>query len=151
MTTGQQRGAGSDTATLDITSGDRGQPAAARDFAAAVLDKWGITGEARDDLLLVVSELVTNAIVHGRAPAGLVLHRQGVFVRGEVWDSGGGLPAGWEPIMPDPDTLGDSGDGGFDDAGGRGLPLVARLTGHRVWWEGSHVSFVYGPATAAAA
>ncbi|MEU3282298.1 ATP-binding protein [Streptomyces antibioticus] len=38
----------------------------ARRATAAVLAGWNVVGDARDSVLLVVSELVTNAVEHGR-------------------------------------------------------------------------------------
>ena len=62
-----------------------------------VLDGWELTGEAADTTLLVVSELVTNAIVHALPPATLRLcwtrldgHRT---LRVEVSDGGPAAPA----------------------------------------------------------
>ncbi|MFI8851927.1 SpoIIE family protein phosphatase [Streptomyces sp. NPDC053499] len=37
---------------------------AARGFAHAVLDRWGVRGTCAEDTVLLVSELVTNAVVH---------------------------------------------------------------------------------------
>ena len=65
----------------------------ARDFAAETVAAWGSPGR-RDDLLLCVSELATNALRHG-VPRGrgylLRLLRFGDCVRVEVHDSGPGL------------------------------------------------------------
>src|SRR4051794_27464148 len=47
------------------------------------------------DLALVVSELVTNAVVHGRGTITLKLQHDGDAVRGEVIDEGGGFERGW--------------------------------------------------------
>jgi anti-sigma regulatory factor (Ser/Thr protein kinase) len=43
--------------------------------------------EAVDTLLLVLSELVTNAVQHGRAPIGIRIDCDGVGVRIEVSDA----------------------------------------------------------------
>ncbi|NYV76992.1 ATP-binding protein, partial [Streptomyces sp. UH6] len=52
---------------------DRRSARAARGFAAGVLEEWGLAGRA-DDVLLCVSELVTNALLHGVPPGrGLLL------------------------------------------------------------------------------
>ncbi|MFI0235204.1 ATP-binding protein [Streptomyces sp. NPDC016845] len=90
----------------------------ARDFTRAALHDWRIKDRA-DDILLCVSELTTNALLHGVPPGrGFLLHvlpyENGVRV--EVHDSGDGVPA-----VP-------SSSGDPDDAeGGRGLLLVTAL------------------------
>lgn len=75
----------------------------------------GIAGETRDDVLLVLSELVTNAIRHGRPleDDGTVHVDWTVCERGvsiTVTDGGGGLPL--PAALP-----------GHDE-GGRGLAIV---------------------------
>jgi two-component sensor histidine kinase len=91
---------------------------------------------------LLVSELVTNAVVHSGLPEdaefSIALTRQGECIAAEVWDRGGGFA--WQ--------------GGADDLiepGGLGLVLVDRLT-HR-WGirreAGGAVWFVYLDPTAA--
>ncbi|MFD7440569.1 ATP-binding protein [Streptomyces sp. NPDC059909] len=93
---------------------------AAREFAAQALADWGVTARA-DDVLLCVSELATNALVHGVPPGrGFRLHLSldGVL-RVEVHDSGDGevrVPA-LEPVCA-PDA---------DAESGRGLLLVGAL------------------------
>lgn len=88
---------------------------AARDFTRAALHDWGIKDRA-DDILLCVSELTTNALLHGVPPGrGFLLRVQSSAygVRVEVHDSGDGTPS-----VPSP----------ADDAeGGRGLLLVTAL------------------------
>ncbi|MFF4394908.1 SpoIIE family protein phosphatase [Streptomyces sp. NPDC001480] len=85
----------------------------ARGWTARQLTTWGL-----DDLLftteVIVSELVTNAIRHGRAPAELRLIRHNVLVC-EVTDS-----SSTQPRMRRTQTT---------DEGGRGLFLVAQLAG----------------------
>ena len=46
---------------------------AARRFIATAVGQWGYPGQA-DTASLLVSELVTNAVCHTRAPLGLRLH-----------------------------------------------------------------------------
>jgi serine/threonine-protein kinase RsbW len=83
-------------AVYRLTS-DADAPRAARDAAAAMLSDLG-SGYARaEDLALVVSELVTNAVVHG--PAGeLELRLEGTptMIRIEVSD-GGTATFEWPP------------------------------------------------------
>ncbi|WP_037921809.1 ATP-binding protein [Streptomyces violaceorubidus] len=109
---------------------------AARAFARETLADWGVRGRA-DDVLLCVSELATNALVHGVPPGRGFLLRLwplpcGDGVRVEVHDSGGGVPA--VPLGPD-----------GSDEGGRGLLLVSEVAdewgvterepGKVVWFE----------------
>jgi anti-sigma regulatory factor (Ser/Thr protein kinase) len=74
----------------------------AREFTRRTLDSWGVP-ELLDDLALVVSELVTNAVCHGvgvQRPAGgadpgtirIALLRRGFRVVCAVQDPGGALP-----------------------------------------------------------
>jgi serine/threonine-protein kinase RsbW len=68
---------------------------AAREFARAALAGWGWASRA-DDVLLCVSELTTNALLHGVPPGrGFLLHlsrHAGGIVRVEVHDSGDNRP-----------------------------------------------------------
>jgi anti-sigma regulatory factor (Ser/Thr protein kinase) len=72
----------------------------ARDFTRRALRDWGwlpaSTAEhkaAAEDVLLVVSELVTNACLHAGGPEELLLRRGGKSLRVEVVDTGSGDPA----------------------------------------------------------
>jgi len=88
---------------------------AARDFALETLDTWGIEGR-RDDILLCVSELATNALVHGGGGSAeyvVATSIVGQNLRVAVHDAGAGVP---ECRTPD-----DSSDTG------RGLLLVSKL------------------------
>lgn len=58
---------------------------AARAFVAEHLHTWGLDS-AIDDASLLVSELVTNAILHGRSPMELVVRRVKTRVRVEVFN-----------------------------------------------------------------
>ncbi|MGW1958038.1 ATP-binding protein [Streptomyces sp. NPDC001920] len=83
----------------------------------AVLADWNLAADFADDVLLVVSELLTNAIVHALPPATLRLSRGpldlGRAVRVEVTDMG---PAASTALCtPDPDEH------------GRGLDIVTAL------------------------
>lgn len=71
-----------------------------RDFTREALHAWGwlpATGAdhraAAEDVLLVVSELVTNACLHAEGPEELWLSCDGKVLRVEVSDRGAGQPA----------------------------------------------------------
>src|ERR1700759_195307 len=68
-----------------------------------------------NDLVLVVSELVGNAIIHGQGEVVLRLELEGEALRGEGIDQGGGFER-------------EAGESGPDDIGGRGLMLVESMT-----------------------
>ncbi|MEU2428557.1 MULTISPECIES: ATP-binding protein [unclassified Streptomyces] len=96
---------------------------AARKFAHEVLVDWGL-GRIQDDVLLCVSELATNALVHGVPPGRgylLRLWRYEDALRVEVHDSGDGSPRLREP----------------DGESGRGLMLVAAVADK--WGVGERV------------
>ncbi|MFI8436755.1 ATP-binding protein [Streptomyces sp. NPDC079020] len=72
----------------------------ARDFARQALHDWGwlpAAGADRraaaEDVLLVVSELVTNACLHAEGPEELRIGRTAKVLRVEVVDRGAGQPA----------------------------------------------------------
>ncbi|WP_405555713.1 ATP-binding protein [Streptomyces sp. NBC_01171] len=88
---------------------------AARIFAVETLPEWGYR-DRQDDIHLCVSELATNAVLHGVPPGReflLALTVDDASVRIEVRDSGGGVPVVKE--------------GGAEETGGRGLRLVHTL------------------------
>jgi hypothetical protein len=93
----------------------------ARDFTAATLRRWGI-GERCDDVVVVVSELLTNALrytvpcpgaVWPRWPVRLGLLQPGPWVLCAVSD-----PSDEVPVPKEPGWFGES---------GRGLHVVASL------------------------
>ncbi|MEV0282393.1 ATP-binding protein [Streptomyces sp. NPDC050610] len=93
----------------------------ARGFVWQALADWGVRGRG-EDLLLCVSELATNALLHGVPPGRgfrlvLRLSADGVL-RLEVHDSGGGWPH----------ARTDASDASAASEGGRGLFLVEMLS-----------------------
>jgi serine phosphatase RsbU (regulator of sigma subunit)/anti-sigma regulatory factor (Ser/Thr protein kinase) len=119
-----------DTATWRLPArGDA--PARARAQVAALLMRWGTRDDTRDNALLLVSELVTNAVRFAEGPITVRLIRAGHGLLCEVGDSGNGRPR-----LRRGDLL---------DNGGRGLSIVHRLstrwgvrwtdTGKVVWAE----------------
>ncbi|BDM72482.1 hypothetical protein HEK616_59690 [Streptomyces nigrescens] len=98
--------------------------------ARAVLADWNLAPDLAEDALLVISELITNAVVHALPPAVLRLSRVAGGRNGlrvEVTDAGAGRPAA-EPCPGEH---------------GRGLGIVTALAaecGTRVhpggitWW-----------------
>ncbi|MFF3937905.1 DUF6415 family natural product biosynthesis protein [Streptomyces phaeofaciens] len=93
----------------------RSSVGAARAFALRTLTEWGYE-DRHDDVRLCVSELATNALLHGVPPGrefGLELDADGALIRVAVRDSGGGCPelAQWSA----------------EECRGRGLRLVVSL------------------------
>ena len=115
---------------------DCGPEAAAAARQAVATADGSLPSPVREDLLLLVTELVTNAVRHaGTGPEGSVELRVRMTpgsVRVEVVDAGTGFSH--EVAAPSP-----------DDAGGWGLYLVDRIaddwgvvtsaSGTRVWFE----------------
>ncbi|WP_245737861.1 SpoIIE family protein phosphatase [Streptomyces sparsogenes] len=103
----------------------------ARRFTARTLRSWRVAEEA-DMVLLVVSELVTNALVHTQGPVRLDLTLAGDRLRVAVSDSSPRAPA--KPVLVD-----------WESTGGRGLLLVEAMSaawgsvpvsgGKQVWSE----------------
>ncbi|MFI6493993.1 SpoIIE family protein phosphatase [Streptomyces sp. NPDC050564] len=103
----------------------------ARRFTARTLRRWKVE-EAADAVLLVVSELVTNALVHTQGPVRLDLTLRGDRVRVCVSDTSPRAPA--KPVIVD-----------WESTGGRGLLLVEAMSesfgtvpvagGKQVWSE----------------
>jgi anti-sigma regulatory factor (Ser/Thr protein kinase) len=66
--------------------------AEARRFLCGHLARWGLES-SRPALELAMSELVTNAVTHGRGAVEVALRCADGFVRVDVTDHGGGHPA----------------------------------------------------------
>ncbi|MEW2046398.1 ATP-binding protein [Streptomyces sp. NPDC005476] len=113
----------------------------ARDFARQALYAWdwlpAATADRRaaaEDVLLVVSELVTNACLHAEGPDRMVLSCDNKVIRVEISDRGAGQPAPRTPHRA-------------GRPGGHGMFIVQRLcldwgvvrtpgvTGKTVWAE----------------
>jgi CheY-like chemotaxis protein len=86
--------------------------AVARRFVAERCDEWDC-GDVVEDAELVVSELVTNALLHGESRCELRAELSDAALRLQVIDQGTG--------MPDPQSASDT------DEHGRGLILVSGL------------------------
>jgi anti-sigma regulatory factor (Ser/Thr protein kinase) len=95
---------------------------AARNFAVAILHRWGM-GERSPDIAIVVSELMTNALRHAlpgsgdtgpRRPIRLGLLKPGRYVLCAVADPGQAVPAPQRPSSL--------------DETGRGLQVICALT-----------------------
>ncbi|NHC47570.1 SpoIIE family protein phosphatase [Motilibacter aurantiacus] len=99
-------------ATMDVPP-DRSAVIDARHFVASTLTLWGVAPDRQDDVILLVSELVTNAIVHGRPPVELRIRHGADVVVLEVIDSAAYYPRRMRPTE--------------DDEHGRGLQLVSLL------------------------
>ncbi|MFK4541144.1 serine phosphatase RsbU (regulator of sigma subunit)/anti-sigma regulatory factor (Ser/Thr protein kinase) [Streptomyces tendae] len=102
-----------DTATWRLPARDDAA-ARARALVAALLRQWRTRDSTRDSVLLLVSELVTNAVRFAGGPITVRLIRAGPGLLCEVGDTGNGRPR--------------LGRGGLLDDGGRGLHVVHRLT-----------------------
>lgn len=83
-----------------VLAGASGIVPAARDFTRQALYDWGWLPAgsadkraAAEDVLLVVSELVTNACLHAEGPEELRVGSTGKVLRLEVVDRGSGAPA----------------------------------------------------------
>lgn len=89
---------------------------AARDFTRTTCTRWGLRAPL-DEALLVVSELVTNAVRHAGSPLTLHLLARPDHLRVEVEDQAPGLPRMRQSAST--------------DFGGRGLALVEAVS--RQW------------------
>ena len=119
--------------------GTKGVVGRCRDFTRQALHDWqwlpGVTEEQQEvaeDVLLLVSELVTNANLHAGGATELLLHGTKARLRVEVSDESRQLPVPRTPYQA-------------SRPGGHGLHIIARLsttwgsrpspTGKSVWVE----------------
>ena len=113
---------------------ERSAAAAARRFTREVAAPWALDPHVQADLELLVSELVTNAVLHARSSARLTIERTGDRVRVTVGDDSAQRPR--------------LRDYGADAVTGRGIFLVDQISetwgvdaaddgqdGKRVWFE----------------
>ncbi|WP_051967337.1 ATP-binding protein [Kitasatospora mediocidica] len=107
-----------------------GQVSRGREFTRRALDDWH--AQDCDDVLLLVSELLANAVLHAGGARELLLHAVPARLRIEVTDASPNLP---RPRAPQAAGL----------PGGHGLTIVAKLAdrwgadpredGKSVWLE----------------
>jgi Histidine kinase-like ATPase domain len=90
-----------------------GQIPAIREQAVAVLAEWEVCGEAAEPALLVVTELLTNALDYADAPIQITLELGQALVRVQVHDGGTEPP---QPRVHGPGQV-----------RGHGLEIVAAL------------------------
>ncbi|WP_329104196.1 ATP-binding protein [Micromonospora sp. NBC_01699] len=98
---------------------DRARVTELRHSVAAFAEASGLTGERLDDFVLVVNELITNAVRHGGGRGRLRLWRASGTVTCEISDHGSGIDA---------DRLDDRRRPAPDTTGGWGLWLARRLS-----------------------
>ncbi|HET9718566.1 MAG TPA: SpoIIE family protein phosphatase [Solirubrobacteraceae bacterium] len=101
------------TATLDVPT-DPSAVSDARRFAVGTLRDWELDDELVQDAALIATELVTNAILHGRPPIRLRLRRTARELAVEVDDGASAMPRKLRA--------------GVEDLHGRGLDIVAQLS-----------------------
>jgi anti-sigma regulatory factor (Ser/Thr protein kinase) len=107
-------------ATAAFFSIDPTSVAAARDFTARYLAKTRLTGDHADDVVLAVSEMVTNAIRYGGNG------RKNISLDLEIWSK-------WTLVIVDdrdPQVYAPS----SDVERGRGL-LIVNAIAERFWWR----------------
>jgi hypothetical protein len=89
-----------------------------RGKATAVLTEWDVHGEAAEPTLLVLTELLSNAIEHARPPLRVTLGLGGDYVRVEVHDTAA------QPPRCRPQE---------DEGRGHGVQIVAALAMRHGW------------------
>jgi Histidine kinase-like ATPase domain len=95
---------------------------AAREFTISTLQRWGVA-ERREDVAVVVSELLTNALLHalpaaGQARAGRPV-RLGLLQSGQCVICAVADPSRVAPVLQQPEHFGET---------GRGLHVIAALS-----------------------
>jgi anti-sigma regulatory factor (Ser/Thr protein kinase) len=126
-----------ETARLELP-GTPAAPSVARLFVRNLCQEWGAASVC-DVAELLSSELVTNAVVHARAPVELeAAYDENSVLRIDVYDRSPGV------VNPEPKNP------GVGAEGGRGLAIVAKLAskwgvdplaqGKRVWFTLANVT-----------
>lgn len=110
---------------------------AARRFTTDACEAAGLVGDVRDSAVLLVSEVVTNAVVHAESAARLTVWATDTGIRIEVGDTSPTLPV--------------LGAAAADDSSGRGVAVLntcASAWGCRVKRrrEGKVVWFIVRPS-----
>lgn len=105
--------------TLLADSFDEGDITALRHAVTAHATAAGLTHQRRDDFVLAVNEIVTNAVRHGGGHGWLRLWREADRVVCEVSDSGAGFGTEWLSNRDRPAA---------NTAGGWGLWLAEQLS-----------------------
>ena len=113
-------------------------PVQARRFVSERLSAWGLAGIS-ERVVLAVSELTTNAVVHGRGRIKLTVGATGDRLRVAVEDGGGN-----EPVMQDPGAVDGAAGGGW---GLRMVDTIADRWGTESSDHGTVVWFVQRLAT----
>jgi anti-sigma regulatory factor (Ser/Thr protein kinase) len=76
-------------------------PGQAREDTGTALFTWGLAKDDIEDVQLIVSELVTNAIRHGAGPIGTCVTYERGDLHIEVHDDGPGRPVRRQPTAKD--------------------------------------------------
>ena len=92
---------------------ERKEVAVARRFVADTLDEWGV-GDLEEVASLLVSELVTNSVIHAGTDIALTLYSEGPQVRFEVRDGSTHPPVDFNVPPSSPN--------------GRGVRIVAAMS-----------------------
>ncbi|MFE5259344.1 ATP-binding protein [Streptomyces coelicoflavus] len=111
----------------------------ARQRLHKALAGWGVADELTDSVVLLASELITNAVLHCRtsyAQVSVTLTLEDPELVLEVSD-------------PDRDRLPRPHDSGPDDEGGRGLALVSALSDDWGWRQDPYTKCVWARFTLA--
>jgi CheY-like chemotaxis protein/anti-sigma regulatory factor (Ser/Thr protein kinase) len=103
----------------------------ARDLVRSTLDGW-TDGDRIDDIVLCVSELVTNAVVHAASSPRVMVHVRPAVIHVEVSDDSGVLPVEKEAELTDTSGRGMAILSGFSDRWGS---LRRSGGGKTVWFE----------------
>lgn len=98
-----------------------GEVGRARHLVGSSLHRWGVT-DADGVAILLVSELVTNALRYGVQPMRLIARRDDGPLRVEIYDA----RTGEAPRVQNPQP---------DSTGGRGMMLVDALAARWGWSE----------------